>query len=213
MKKIAILGDSYSTYEGFVPADYLSWYSAKGNALDNDVTSVEDTWWQIFCHETGMETAANCSYSGSTVCYTGYPGYDGVKTSFVYRMYREFGSLLCSKIVPDHIFIFGGTNDFWNQSPVGEIKYNTQNEVDLKCFAPAFCNVVEYLKGHFPESRLVILINDDITNTVRDIEIEVGHHYGADVLELQGIDKQNGHPSKLGMQQIAEQIMQRILHN
>ena len=208
MKKIAILGDSYSTYAGYIPEDYLYWYAPGGNALDNDVASVEDTWWKILCNRMNLDLCCNCSYSGSTVCYTGYPGYDGKKTSFVYRMKREFGNLRNQHIAPDYIFVFGGTNDFWNQSPVGEINYNPLSEDELKNFAPAFCCVMEYMKHNFPKSRLMIVINDDITSIVRDIEIEVGHHYGADVLELWGIDKQNGHPSRLGMEQIADQVIQ-----
>lgn len=206
MKTLAILGDSYSTYEGYVPEDYLSWYDRSGNAHENDVADVSDTWWKRLCEEKQMELVANCSYSGSAVCYTGYPDYDGEKTSFVYRMHREFGELLEKNIMPDIIVIFGGTNDFWNQSPIGEIVYGRQSAADLLYFAPAFCNVVEYMRDHFPESRIVTVINDDITSQIRDIQREVSRHYQVECIELSQIDKQNGHPSRHGMRQIAEQI-------
>ena len=92
MRSIAILGDSYSTYEGFIPKDYISWYSDTGNAQENDVESVNDTWWKILCDELNLELILNSSYSGSAVCLTGYPRSDGVLTSFVYRMHRDFGA-------------------------------------------------------------------------------------------------------------------------
>ena len=210
VKRIAILGDSYSTYEGFIPADYISWYAPSGNALDNDVSSVEETWWKILCQEMDMEMVCNCSYSGSAVCYTGYPEMDGMGTSFVRRMRREFRRLAEDGIIPDYIFLFGGTNDFWNQSPVGDIKYGNQSEVDLNKFAPAFCNVAEHLLTAFPQSTLIVVINDDITSPVREIMLEISTHYGISVIELQGIHKQSGHPSKLGMEQIAKQIQEQI---
>lgn len=206
MKKIAILGDSYSTYEGFIPPDYLSWYAASGNALYNDVRSVDEMWWGILCRKMGMEVVCNCSYSGSTVCYTGYPEMDGLSTSFVRRMSRDFRQLAEERVIPDYIFVFGGTNDFWNHSPIGNIKYSSQSEDDMKSFSPAFCNVVEYLLTTFPESALTVIVNDDITSKVRKVMLEVCGHYGITTVSLQEIDKQNGHPSKLGMHQIAEQV-------
>ncbi|MGN0322077.1 MAG: SGNH/GDSL hydrolase family protein [Oliverpabstia sp.] len=210
MKKLAILGDSYSTYEGYIPDDYQCWYSKSGNALQNDVNDVSDVWWKLLMEEKQMELVANCSYSGSTVCYTGYPDYDGVKTSFVYRMNREFGNLNNRGDVPDIIIIFGGTNDFFNQSPIGEICYGRQESSDLLYFAPAFCNIVEYMIQNFPQSRILTVINDDITSLIRDVEREVSRHYQVEYIELKHIDKQNGHPSKLGMRQIAIQIGSRI---
>ncbi|MGN1154773.1 MAG: SGNH/GDSL hydrolase family protein, partial [Agathobacter sp.] len=42
---MAILGDSYSTYDGYVPDDYATWYNDHGNEAPNDMTSVEQTWW------------------------------------------------------------------------------------------------------------------------------------------------------------------------
>lgn len=39
-----IMGDSYSTFEGYVPDPYEVYYS-KSTAENTDVNSVEQTWW------------------------------------------------------------------------------------------------------------------------------------------------------------------------
>ena len=72
-KKVSILGDSYSTFYGHVsPAANLCWYGVPGEKKENDVTKVEETWWYRFIHEHGFQLERNNSYSGSTVCHTGY---------------------------------------------------------------------------------------------------------------------------------------------
>jgi len=207
MKKIAILGDSYSTYEGYIPKDYDYWYGST-NALQNDVAKVEDLWWYKVCSELGYELVVNCSFSGSTVCYSGYPEMDGEATSFITRMYREFQELKEFEIKPDWIIIFGGTNDFWAESPIGNIQYGTKLKDELFSFAPAFCCVMEYMIKNFPDSRITAIVNDDITSDIRMVQKEVCNHFGVELIELQEIEKQNGHPSKCGMQQIADALIQ-----
>ena len=43
-KKVSILGDSYSTFKGVIPANYSSFYPNDRN----DVVEVEQTWWSLF---------------------------------------------------------------------------------------------------------------------------------------------------------------------
>ena len=42
---LAVLGDSYSTYQGCIPKGYAVWYKQPANQKATDVTSVEQTWW------------------------------------------------------------------------------------------------------------------------------------------------------------------------
>lgn len=42
---IAVLGDSYSTFEGFIPKGYATWYSPTAPPETTDVNKVEQTWW------------------------------------------------------------------------------------------------------------------------------------------------------------------------
>lgn len=42
---VAVLGDSYSTFEGFIPKGYATWYSPTTPPETTDVNKVEQTWW------------------------------------------------------------------------------------------------------------------------------------------------------------------------
>lgn len=41
---VAVLGDSYSTFEGFIPKGYATWYTTAVQKA-TDVNKVEQTWW------------------------------------------------------------------------------------------------------------------------------------------------------------------------
>ena len=43
IRTVAILGDSYSTFDGYIPEGNASWYFTHPQG-DNDVVRVEDTW-------------------------------------------------------------------------------------------------------------------------------------------------------------------------
>lgn len=212
MKKLAILGDSYSTYADYIPKGYASWYNPGANALENDVQSVNDTWWKLFCEECHYEVVLNSSYSGSAVSYTGYPEMDSIKTSFLYRMQQDFAGLKEKNIQPDLILIFGGTNDFWNNSPIGTIVEHSPTEEECLAFAPAFCKVMQDLKKDFPKSQLLALVNDDITSEIRQIQQEAGKLLDFPVVLLKEIEKENGHPNRNGMKEIAKQLQKALEH-
>ena len=50
------------------------------------------------------------------------------------------------------------------------------------------------------------MINTDLKPEITAGMHVAAEHYGATVVALKDIDKQNGHPSAAGMRQIAEQI-------
>ena len=81
-----ILGDSYSTFEGFVPEGYDIYYFENGYS-DTDVTKVSQTWWHQVVDEADLNLILNNSWSGSTIGYTGYDNVDCSKSSsFIYRL-------------------------------------------------------------------------------------------------------------------------------
>ena len=88
---ILIIGDSYSTYGGMIPDGYAVYYSKEGRGdPEFMVTKMElkDTWWMRLMNATGATLAQNNSWSGSTLCYTGYAGDCSHTSSFIYR-YRQ----------------------------------------------------------------------------------------------------------------------------
>lgn len=66
---VLIFGDSYSTFLNYIPEGYAHYY---GDSSKSDLDSVEQTWWYQLITETHSNLVLNDSWSGSTVCNTGY---------------------------------------------------------------------------------------------------------------------------------------------
>ena len=195
---VSILGDSYSTFEGYTtPQENEQWYF-KTKRDRTDVEKVEQTWWWILCDEYGLQLEINNSYSGSTISYSGYYGRDYKDRSFITRA-PNIGN-------PDIILVFGATNDDWAGAPLGTLKYEGWSEEDLYSFRPAMTYLANYLTDNHPKSKIYFIVNDclkdEITATIR----EVCNHYGISVVELKNIAKKTSHPTVAGMRQIAEQV-------
>ena len=55
-KSVTIFGDSYSTFEGYLtPENNLTWYFLDRQQQDNDVVSVEKTWWHQLLKKNGWK--------------------------------------------------------------------------------------------------------------------------------------------------------------
>lgn len=197
--RISILGDSYSTFEGCVSPKWNEvWYFNTPKLDKTDLTDPAQTWWRILLENEDYVLEKNNSYSGSTICTTGYNGADFSDRSFISRMYN-LGN-------PDLILIFGATNDSWANAPVGEFKWEGWTKEDLKSFRPALAYFLHSITSLYPESKILYMVNDGLKDEVTSSIIEACRRYGVPYLELQGIDKTAGHPNIHGMQQIADQL-------
>ena len=198
-KTVSVLGDSYSTFEGYLcPKDNAIWYFENHNANQTDVQSVTQTWWHLLITRQGWQLCQNNSYSGATICNTGYNREDYTDRSFVTRM-KNLGC-------PDIIFIFGATNDSWARSPIGEFKYDGITQEDLWTFRPAMARMLQWMKNRYINTELYFILNDGLSPEVTSSAKTICEHYGVKCIELHDIDKKAGHPSVKGMQQIADQI-------
>lgn len=203
--KVSILGDSYSTFGGAVqPETNLCWYNGpdSGWEKNNDVKELDQMWWSILCRDNGWEVERNNSYSGSTVCCTGYSKKDYSDRAFITRV-LNIGS-------PDIILVFGGTNDSWAKAPVGEYKYAGWTKNDLYSFRPAFAYMLHHLKEAYPQALICNITNSQLSDAVTGSMDEICRHYGVTNVRLHDIDKQMGHPSQAGMQAIAAQVSSAI---
>lgn len=202
-EKVSILGDSYSTFYGHVTPDTnLCWYGVPGEKKENDVKQVEETWWHRFINEYGYKLERNNSYSGSTVCNTGYEKADYSDRSFITRM-DNLGH-------PDIILIFGGTNDSWAGAPIGKYQYSDWTKADLYNFRPAFCYLLDYVTKHYPHAEIYNITNSELSADVTESMAEICRHYGVLSICLHDIEKQWGHPSVKGMKSIEEQVWAAI---
>lgn len=197
-KSVTIFGDSYSTFENYLSCDTNAVWYFQGKQKKTDVTDVEQTWWHMLLKEKGWKLECNNSFSGSTICYTGYRKEDYQNRSFHNRL-RYLGS-------PDIILVFGATNDCWAKSPIGDYKYSDWTKKDLYSFRPAMAAMCDGLKKRYPNVDIYFIMNCDLTETITTSCRTICNHYGIPMIELHDVDKINGHPSIKGMKTIAEQV-------
>ena len=199
---ISILGDSYSTFKGYVlPDSNYVWYPQE-KAENNDVQDVRQLWWHQLIREHGYRLCQNNAFSGATICHTGYDGEDYSDRSYCTRLWY-LGS-------PDIILVFGGTNDTWAKSPIGDFQYSNWNRHDLFKFRPAMAYVLANLQNRYPGTEIYVIINDILSEDVTVSMKTICDHYHVPYIQLHDIDKQWGHPSQKGMRQIAEQVAEAI---
>ena len=195
---VSILGDSYSTFRGAVPAGNAIWYPNR----NNDVVNIESCWWYLVIEALGGRLEKNESWSGSTICYTGYSGRDAGSFSFVRR---------CDRLGdPDLILICGATNDSWAGSPIGDYRYENWQESDLFYFRPAMAKMLYDIKRLYPAAKVFFILNDCLKPAINESVHEICRHYGIACIDLKNIDKQSGHPSVKGMRSIADQVIEAI---
>lgn len=209
IKNLVIIGDSYSTFKGYVPEEYAVYYD--GNT-GTDVRTVEQTWWHKFVSASGANLVLNDSWSGATVCYTGRvnPEY-AYRSSFVNRMHLMLEDDLFSKKQVDTVFIFGATNDSWlDTTPLGEAKMSDWTEADLYYTLPAICYMIARLKRELPQSNIVFVINTELDPKIVETIKLASERFGTSFIELKNVDKISGHPTVKGMSDICEQILDAI---
>ena len=194
---MAIIGDSFSAFTGYIPDGYDSWYINPGNA----VSKVEDMWWYKFCKETGCRIGdRNNSFSGTCICKTTRPGQENV--SFVDRV-----SLIKDA---DLVIIEGGTNDNNIGVPMGNYQYSDWTPSDLLNFRPALAYVIDYLQKHLVGSKIIFMLNNGLSIEINSSVGTICDHYGVDILTLNNITKEEGHPNPLGHTQIKDQLLKFI---
>lgn len=204
MKNLIIFGDSYSTFKDYVPEGYSIYYPKL------DVDEVNKTWWKLFISKTGYNLIHNNSWSGSTIGYTGYNNYDCSKTSsFICRYKKQKNNGLFNNDI-DLVIVFGGANDSWADSPLGEIKFSDWTEDDLYSVFPAISYLLYNLREDLPKSKILCVINTDLKEEIVNCMIESSNKFSIDYVVLHDIDKINGHPTALGMNQICNQIIDNL---
>lgn len=129
--KISILGDSISTYYGYNPPCYPVYYKDE-NAYENDILSVDDTWWKQVIDAIGGELCVNNSYSGSLV-------FGNVSSS---ACSEERCSCLHDIDMPNIVLIYMGTNDRG---------YGTEPQK----FYEAYCTMLKQIKKNYPAAKII----------------------------------------------------------
>ena len=211
--RFSILGDSYSSYEGYVHPDSNDVYPYENIGL----TGVEQMWWAQVADSTDWILERNNSFSGALMCNYDYVNYYG-QYSFIRRM-DDLGH-------PDVIFIFGATNDACahnDDGPVvslGDYIYSDWTEEQLCDFRPALAYLFDHLKTRYPKAKLYFLLDMNLgtggVTEIRRAEFlssihRIANHYDVDCIDLTGIHKSQWHPNAEGQKDIAEHVLDYII--
>ncbi len=202
---VVILGDSYSTFEGYIPKGYSCWYWTENhpNKNNTDVIQKEQTWWHLLMEATGANLVRNDSFSGSPICNTGYNAADATHFSFITRLDKLIEEDFFNQNEIDTLIIFGGTNDDWANVPLGEITYDWGTP-EKKQVIPA----ITYMISRCIENNIrpLVILNTQLDTKIANAFKEICAELMVDLVVLESISKTSGHPNIAGMQQISEQI-------
>lgn len=209
-KNTIIFGDSYSTFEHYIPECYKPYYISAGRPETN-VTSVTETWWYQVVKEANFNLILNDSWSGSTFGYTGYDNEDCSQTSsFICRLNRLIESNFFANNQIDTVFVFGGTNDSWAHTELGEINFEDVQNQDLYFVLPAICHFFKTLRTVLPQAEIYCLINTELNPKIVDCFEKVCEQYHLTKIAFEQIDKKSGHPTIKGMQDIKNKVLRIV---
>ena len=139
-KSVSILGDSLSTFKGYIPEDNYQYYP---NSI-NDVTTVEQTWWMQFINSSNTILDTNNSSAGGKVSGDHIMAYTK-RINFV-------GS-------PDFLFIHGGTNDYWQDVPVGSLHFELEDsQLNIAEFADSYDLLIRKALVLYPNTNIILII-------------------------------------------------------
>lgn len=212
-KVISIMGDSISTFQGWIPTadghnlNHVYYYPKTG------LTDVTKTWWYSLIDELGAKLGVNESWSGSYVGNT--------SDSEIITGGNNYGTKACmagntrienlgANGTPDLILVYGGTNDVWTgNSRMGETvpgTFDSSVAYDINpttllatnkwtSFADAYRDMLLKMMYYYPKSRIVVLFpfysdlgNGAYTHAKLDAFIEVQRnicdYFGVNYIDL-----------------------------
>ena len=203
-----IFGDSYSTFRGYIPEGYAVYYHEAEGQDNTDVRKVSETWWHQVVTEADLNLIQNNSWSGSTICHTGYDGVDCSQTnSFIYRLRKLTREGFFEENDIQNVFVFGGTNDSWADAPLGTLKFDDFQEDDLFCVLPGISYFFQTLKETLPLANIYCLINTELKPEITDCFRQVCEKFGIIPVNFDRIDKCCGHPTVQGMKDIKNGVL------
>ncbi|WLT35552.1 SGNH/GDSL hydrolase family protein [Lactiplantibacillus plantarum] len=202
-KTVSIVGDSYSAFTGWVPEGNNISY----NGTFNGVASFSDMWWFKVIQKFNMSLMLNESWSGSTICNTGYNASDATATSFLTRITKRYGATNTLGQKPQVLFILGGLNDTWAKSPLGNAQYSDWTTDDLKTTLGAYSKMINDILLYNPGIEIINFEYADVSQEIRDGKALICEHFGVKNVPISVVDSLAGHPTTTGMQQIVDQII------
>ncbi len=228
-KIISIMGDSISTFAGYIPtADGFNLEHKTRYPQDNLLTDVNETWWMQVLNMLDAKLGINESWASSEV----YNYIDAEVNS------TSDGTKACMASVtriqnmgsngtPDVILFFGGTNDITQSRPIGTFSSETAPaEVDLvsvkwESVADAYVTAIMRMQYYYPDAEIIAVLpfyrnsqGKEKVNSYNALFAEICEHYGVPYADLRdcGITNANlpdgTHPEEEGMDYITDAVLE-----
>ena len=141
-KKISILGDSISTFAGYIPEGNATYYPT------GTVKYVTDTWWKKLLNLLGAELLVNNSWSGSRVTTTAGDASAGCMT--------RCESLGANGENPDIIIVWMGINDFNNEVGLGTYDGKSSVPETTTTFREAYGIMLNKILTNYPKAEVYV---------------------------------------------------------
>ena len=202
--RVSVIGDSLSSFDGYVPQGYSCHYPA----TDGDVTSAAQTYWYMLTYDylknAVWDTNLGCSSSAVTRCTDPSKSSSGWYTTDFCIRYIEHGGIGS----PDIIIINGGANDWAHNCyyMLGDDKIemyptetphrpddaamNAAYAVADACktldeakalpdgsFVEAYVKLVKMMTIQYPNVKIVVLIHDTLTPDLEEAMLHIAEHY------------------------------------
>lgn len=144
-KKLSVLGDSISTFKGYIPAGNACYYDGSNYG----VASVEDTWWGKTMNALGMELCVNESWSGSRVTTL-----DGKASAGCMERCQK---LHTADKTPDVVIVYMGTNDLnYLATQMGAYDGSQPFPTDTMTFREAYAVMLNKILTAYPGAEIWI---------------------------------------------------------
>ena len=197
-KTFAIIGDSISTFKGYIPEGFSYFYPYP----TADVNDVNLTWWMQAINNVGGSLLVNNSYSGTCV---------GDSSSYATKNKSRLEYTLLSGVAPDVIIIYMGSNDCAS-------KYVSKTD-----FSRGYKQMLDNLKKLCPESEIILcqLATSPFYETEEQLEYNeviasYGEQYNLEVFDLSSVSLHgklvdSAHPMSAGMNAVADKVTELLL--
>lgn len=222
IKKLSILGDSISSFAGYIPDGNVSFFP---NAF---ITDVSQTWWKklLRLSEGTIELLVDNAWSGSRVSTT-----DGEDAAGVTRSTQ----LHSGNVKPDIIINYIGINDFDYKVDIGTYDFKSTLPTSTDTFSEAYVVMLQNETENYPDAKIYCCTlpyntrNDGTmprTNTksylseYNEVIRKASELFGAELIKLDriGLNANNHthylgdglHPKPAGMNLIANKIYKAI---
>lgn len=193
-KKLSIIGDSISSFDGWVPEGYPAYYP-QGN-----LTKVDDTWWKKLIDELGLVLLKNCSWSGSRVSG------DSLGTAYAACSDARINELAGeNNEAPDIVICYISTNDWGNAIPLGSFGFHDEIPEDgvIDNISQAYALMLYKIRTRYPKAQVYCMLslegkrsggdtvfpnlnrNGIALHEVNHAIVEIAHIFGCNVIDLE----------------------------